>query len=87
MKSKSYRQWIKQAKQEAIIGMMGKVQIVGSFKATLHLAADGDLDNRIKGTLDLCKTVGAIEDDKHLVELHVFRQPGEPGIWIVLEPA
>lgn len=87
VKTGKYRKWFKVARQEAIIGMMGKTRIRGPFKATLYVAADGDLDNRVKATIDLCVAIGAVVDDIHLAELHVYRQTGTKGIWIVLEPS
>lgn len=85
VKSAKYRAWRKVARSEAQIGMAGKSAIKAPFKATIHVAARGDLDNRVKGVMDFCQTIGAIKNDSGLVELHVYRQSGTPGVWITIE--
>lgn len=85
VKTKKYRSWLKVAGWEVQIGMIGKRMIEGKFKATIHVAAAGDLDNRVKATLDLCQAIGAIRNDEDLIELHVYRKSGAPGLWVTLE--
>lgn len=87
VRSTVYRKWRKAAMTEALVGMAGKRRIIGPFRATIRLSARGDLDGPLKAGIDICKSVGAIVDDIHLVELHVYRQSGRRGIWIVLEPS
>lgn len=89
VKTKKYRAWRKAALNEALLGMVGKRRIKGLFVATIWVTANngGDIDNRVKAALDLCKTVGAITDDKRCIALHVYRVAGKNGLWIELAKA
>lgn len=87
VKTKKYRTWRKIALDEARLGMLGKGRIKGYFTATIWVTLNvgADLDNKCKAVLDLCKTVGAITDDKRCIALHAYRVLGKSGLWITLE--
>lgn len=89
VKTAKYRAWRKAALNEAMLGMIGKRRIKGLFTATIWVTANNgsDIDNRVKACLDLCKTVGAITDDKRCIALHVYRVAGKNGLWIELTKA
>ncbi len=89
VKTKAYRAWRQAALSEAVVGMLGKSCLEGRFKATMvfGMPNGGDADNRVKAVLDLAQSCGAIRNDKHLTELHVFLRPGPARATVTLETA
>lgn len=89
VRTEEYSEWRRVALLEAAPQLAGKRRIYGWFKATIHVAMrrGGDLDNRIKPCLDICKSVGAIKDDKGLIALKVYLCRGPAGVRIHLAPA
>jgi Holliday junction resolvase RusA-like endonuclease len=54
--------------------MVGVAPIKGPFSVKIEVPANRrDLDNNVKPLLDLCQAVGAIENDKHAEEIHLYR--------------
>lgn len=82
--SAEYRSWKEAAGWEARNQLVGLEQIKGAFSFKVEMdPGRGDLDNRLKAVLDLCQAVGAIQNDKHLAELHAYRVERE-GVLVEL---
>jgi crossover junction endodeoxyribonuclease RusA len=89
VRTAKYREWRKLALAEAMPQLVGARRINGLFKGTIHIAMPngGDLDNRVKACWDICKSAGAIKDDKGLIAMAVYRCHGKAGVRIHLQPA
>jgi Holliday junction resolvase RusA-like endonuclease len=82
--SPDYRKWKDTAGWEAKTQLIGVAPIKGSFSVRIEVPANRrDLDNSCKPLLDLCQAVGAIENDKHAEEIHLYRVERE-GVLITL---
>lgn len=83
--SPEYRAWKVAAGWEAKTQLVGIPMIKGKFSAKVE-APDGrrDLDNNLKAILDLCQTVGAVQNDKHCKEIHLYAVERE-GVLIELQ--
>lgn len=72
--SPDYRAWKETAGWEAKAQLVGVPPIKGAFSVKIEIdPGRKDLDNMVKPLLDLCQSVGAIANDKHLMELHAYR--------------
>jgi Holliday junction resolvase RusA-like endonuclease len=72
--SQEYRSWKDAAGWEAKTQLIGIKTIKGAFSVTIEVPKNRrDIDNNLKPLLDLCQAVGAIQDDKHAEEIHLYR--------------
>lgn len=71
VKRDAFSEWL--ATASTIIRVQrGSESIAGPFSALIELPAiRGDIDNRVKPTLDACQHGGAIANDKHCRSLRV----------------
>jgi Holliday junction resolvase RusA-like endonuclease len=82
--SQEYRAWKDTAGWEAKTQLIGVAPIKGSFSVKIEVPANRrDLDNNVKPLLDLCQAVGAIENDRHAEEIHLYRVERE-GVLLTL---
>lgn len=85
VKSESYKGWIEAAGWEIMRQLGPKIpHCPGSFLMDISLPPGIDIDN-IKSLPDICKTMGIIVDDRHMVDLHV-RQCAEGECTIRIRP-
>ena len=73
-KTKKYYQWIDMAGKEIMIQLIGKrkeygLPLLNDVKVEMVMERVGDLDNRIKATLDLLTTHQIYKDDKQVCEI------------------
>jgi Holliday junction resolvase RusA-like endonuclease len=63
--------------------------LTGSLALTLHLYLKGkldqDLDNAAASVMDLFQDCGVIENDKQIVELHLYKHPGQPDFRAIID--
>ncbi len=91
--SPAYRSWKKTAGWEAKIQLVGVETLMGNLAVRMeipdqaHGKTSRDLDNNIKPVLDLCQAVGAIENDKFVVEIHVYRNSDRENVLVELAQA
>lgn len=68
-----------------------KATLAGPLSLTLHLFLKGkidqDLDNAVASVNDLLQDAGVIENDKQLVELHLYKHSGCPDFSATVEIA
>lgn len=82
--SPEYRTWKEAAGWEAKTQLVGVPTIKGAFAVKIELPPGRcDLDNMVKPLLDLCQAAGAIANDKHNAEMHVYRLERE-GVLVEL---
>lgn len=82
--SPEYRAWRDAAGWEAKMQLVGITPITGEFSATIEVPKNRrDLDNHCKPLLDLCQSIGVIQDDKHAEEIHLYRVDRE-GVLVTL---
>lgn len=82
--SPEYRTWRDTAGWEAKTQLIGVPTIRGPFTVKVEVPANQrDIDNNLKPLLDLCQAVGAIENDKHAEEIHLYRVDRE-GVLVEL---
>jgi Holliday junction resolvase RusA-like endonuclease len=81
--------WEQLVAQHAMLAMVGREPFQDGVKVTLRFRlADRrrrDLDNLSKGTLDAGNGI-LWEDDMQIQELHIYRERGEPGVTVEVEP-
>jgi Holliday junction resolvase RusA-like endonuclease len=79
--SPAYREWKNTAGWEAKTQLVGITPIKGAFAVKIEVPANRrDLDNSFKALLDLCQSVGAIQDDKFAMELHGYKVDREGAL-------
>ena len=74
LKTKAYRSWIKEAGQEVNVQLIGKrhgLPFAGDVGVVMTVERRGDLDNRVKATLDLLTIHQIYRDDDQVADLHV----------------
>lgn len=82
--SEAYKAWKLSAGWEAKAQLVGILPIMGAFAVTIELPPGRvDLDNYVKPLLDLCQSAGAIANDKHNAEMHVYRMERD-GVLVTL---
>lgn len=63
--------------------------VTGPLALTLHLYLKGridqDLDNAVASIADLLQDTAVIENDAQLVELHLFKHPGQAHFFATVE--
>lgn len=76
--SAPYTHWKHEA--GAMMKAMRLEKVEGAFDAEIILpeAMRGDVDNRVKPILDLCKEIGVTDDDKHCRSVLVRRAASAP---------
>lgn len=75
VKSAKYRDWLQLAGSE-ILGQRRKLTyIAGPYSVVIKVSKEtrGDIDNRVKATLDLLVSMGITDDDKHCQKVSVER--------------
>jgi Holliday junction resolvase RusA-like endonuclease len=91
VKTSKYRKWMKIAAWE-VLAQRKQRRIADLFAALIRVPlTGGDLDNRIKATLDACQEGGAVRNDRDcrqlMAEVHGSLS-GEAVIWLwPVEPA
>jgi Holliday junction resolvase RusA-like endonuclease len=88
--SPEYKRWLDAADSMVFVAggvrKLGKIE--GAFEAHLTLDKNhprpGDLDNRIKATLDFVQRIEVITNDKHCQRLTVERGKAPEGCRLVL---
>ena len=81
MPSKAYETWHHEAGQQ-LLPQRPTTAFDGDLGLVLHLYLKGkleqDLDNAVASILDLFQDSGIIENDKQVVELHLYKHRGKP---------
>ncbi len=77
--SPAYSHWKHEA--GAMMQAMRLGKVAGAFDAEIILPETmrGDVDNRVKPILDLCKEIGVTDDDKHCRSINVRRAASAPN--------
>lgn len=77
VRTKAYRQWTRLAGWRVKEQRPGR--IVGPYRLHLRLpnATRGDVDNRLKATLDLLVSLGVVDDDRLAQDVRVSRGEAE----------
>src|SRR3954471_9911050 len=79
--SPEYRNWKNTAGWEAKTQLIGIAPIKGPFAVKIEVPVNRrDIDNNLKLLLDLCQAVGAIENDRHAEEIHLYRVDREGAL-------
>lgn len=71
----AYVKWLGGERWNMKAQLMKQHKFTGPVSVTVGMrrpCASADLDNRIKATLDLLQTVGAIDNDANVVRLEIF---------------
>lgn len=74
-RTKDYLTWINGETWTASAQLRGQHRFVGPVYITLAMKrprSNADLDNRIKGVLDLLQSIEAIDNDKHVMGVNAF---------------
>lgn len=81
IKSQAYRAWQTAAHYAVILQQPGNRMVRPPYRVTISLPTNmrGDIDNRIKATLDLLTRVCAITDDVKVLDLTVRKNCATPG--------
>ncbi len=83
VRSDHYRKWLAVASW-TVLEQRRLATIDGPFAAVVRVPpVAGDLDNRIKATLDACQHGGAVKNDSFLRQLMVERHEGLEGYVVV----
>src|SRR5262245_37872098 len=77
--SAAYERWHTEQSRQ-LLAKRPKTPLAGPLALTLHLYLKGridqDLDNAVASIADLFQDAAVIENDKQLVELHLYKHPG-----------
>lgn len=85
VKRDAFASWMAEA-TTAIRLQRGAATIAGPFSALIVLPdIRGDIDNRVKPTLDACQHGGAIANDKHCRSLRVEIDDTRPPCTVLVE--
>ena len=74
-RTRDYLTWINAETWTASVQMRNQHRFVGPVYVTLAMRrprSNADLDNRIKGVLDLIQSIEAIDNDKHVMGVNAF---------------
>lgn len=88
-KTKAYRDWLATAGWKVKAEVSAAERVSGPFRISINLPAtmNGDIDNRVKGIVDLLVACDRVDDDRNLEELIVRRRHDGPLALIHVKPA
>ena len=88
IKSKAYKEWIKNADRYYLLQKMGRfTPVTGKYHVIIFMPEDmrGDEDGRVKLAIDWLVKRGLTPDDKHMCGHEVKRDPVLHGhIWMIV---
>ena len=84
VKTREYRTWQTAAGWRLFAQVSADMRVTGPYVVDIILPEKmlGDIDNRIKPILDLLVGMERTPDDKHLRELHVYKNRAEPSVLV-----
>lgn len=86
--SKAYKLWHTNAIYQ-LLPWRPKTPLAGPISLSLHFhlkgKIDADLDNLTASICDVLTDAGVIEDDKQIVEMHLYKIAGSPDFRTVIE--
>lgn len=74
-RTKAYMGWLNAETWTTSVQLRGQTRFIGPVYVTLAMRrprSNADLDNRIKGVLDLLQSIEAIDNDKHVMGVNAF---------------
>lgn len=88
VKTKAYRDWLVAAGWTVRAAVPATDKVQGPFRISINLPAsmNGDIDNRVKGILDLLVACERVDDDRFMEELWVRRRHAGPGALVHVKP-
>lgn len=77
VKTKKYKSWIKTAEGEYLAQRRSVSKVLGPYTVEIRVPKGmrGDVDNRIKASVDLLVHLEITEDDKHCQKVSIERDP------------
>lgn len=88
IKTRAYRAWTHEAGWTVKAKVPAADRVSGPFRISINLPRKmaGDIDNRVKGIVDVLVAAGRIDDDQHMEELHVRRRHNGDGALVHVKP-
>lgn len=86
--SKAYKSWHEYASYQ-ILSKRPKTPLTGTLAITIHFQLkgklDSDVDNMMASLIDLLQDMAFIENDKQIVEAHLYKSAGHPDFATTIE--
>lgn len=88
VKTKAYREWLSTAGWKVKSEVQAADRVSGPFRISINLPAsmNGDIDNRVKGIVDLLVACERVDDDRNMEELVVRRRNAGPLALVHVKP-